>query len=78
MQLLGTSKNAFTFLNFIDLFVFDFRYYLNGKTAKASDFVDPEIFDALYDQINITKTIVRKLQLQATPIWLGICLHYYL
>ncbi|XP_018563738.1 heparanase-like isoform X2 [Anoplophora glabripennis] len=47
------------------------QYYINGRTAKAEDFLNPIVFDYLKKQIDTVKNITKDLDIQNKPIWLG-------
>lgn len=48
-----------------------FRYYFGATTATAPNFVDPQVFNLLQDQISTVKDIVASMGLNSKPIWLG-------
>jgi hypothetical protein len=37
-----------------------FRYYMNGLTAKLSDFIDVQLLDHLIDELKMASEIVEK------------------
>ncbi|KAJ8940371.1 hypothetical protein NQ318_015764 [Aromia moschata] len=47
------------------------QYYMNGRTAKPEDFLNPGIFDYLKIQIQAVKNITKDLHASSKPLWLG-------
>lgn len=61
---------------FIDYILFTnncfwYRYYLNGREAKLHDFLNPDTFALLENQIKLVKDITNKTGYNNTPIWLS-------
>lgn len=47
-----------------------FRYYMSGREAVLQDFLDPQIFNLLNEQIIIVKKIISTYGLPNMPIWI--------
>lgn len=48
------------------------QYYVNSRTTKPEDFLNPDIFDTLGDQIRtIRQIVINESHLPHKPIWLG-------
>ncbi|KAK2176167.1 hypothetical protein NP493_678g01053 [Ridgeia piscesae] len=47
------------------------QYYINGRTATVSDFIDPEILDYFPQQVDEVKAAVREARMPHAELWLG-------
>ncbi|KAG5880671.1 hypothetical protein JTB14_037568 [Gonioctena quinquepunctata] len=47
------------------------QYYMNGRTVKAEDFLNPKIFDYLKHQIDNAKEIINSSRNLGKPMYLG-------
>ena len=54
-----------------DLDIFAIRYYMNGRQAKAADFVNPEILDLFPQQAARVKAVIKEVGLEYKPLMLG-------
>ena len=46
-------------------------YYMNGRTATLSDFIDPDILDYFPQQVDEVKAAVREAGMPHAELWLG-------
>ena len=46
------------------------RYYINGRTATLNDFIDPEVLNVLYDEVQVGVNLTRESGSKAKP-WIG-------
>lgn len=68
-KLLNPFERDIVCIKYVSYF---FRYYMNGRTASSSDFLDPDIFNLLGEQLSFAKQIVRETGMEGTQLWLGI------
>ncbi|KAK2167330.1 hypothetical protein LSH36_29g02084 [Paralvinella palmiformis] len=47
------------------------KYYMNGRQAKAADFVNPEILDLFPQQAARVKAVIKEVGLEYKPLMLG-------
>jgi len=45
------------------------QYYINGKKAKAQDFIDPKVFNILSEQIKSLQDVIDGAE-KKIPMWL--------
>ena len=56
---------------YIYIFCHHFSYYLDGRTATASDFINSTIFDTYKEKIAEFKAIIKGSKTPNLPVWLG-------